>query len=403
VSSPPPAPRPRVALVRGPFLNASEYQSFRPLLGDFDLCPIAALRAGQLGDDGALEVLRLPCLSARLLTAGPAGRVGAGLFRRWYSAGFFLTGLEEHLSSFDVVHTAETFHGFSVQPARLRWLLDTFRLVVTHWENLPFAHEELPQARAVKQRVRETADLFLATSERSALALRLEGVGPERVRVVYPGIDLERFQPQPKDAALLAEWALADDALVLLFVGRLVREKGVYELLHAFRMLRESHPAVTLHYVGDGPERRGLQQRANDLGIGAAVFVRPAVPYSDMPAVHNLADVFCLPSVPAPKWQEQFGMVVAESMACGKPVVSTLSGSIPEVVGDAGALVQPGDPLSLAEALQRLVDSPALRQERGAAGRERAAALFDANNTARQIAEAYRAVLRGSIHRESPH
>ena len=403
MSSPPPAPRPRVALVRGPFLNAAEYQSFRPLSEEFEVRPVAASHAGQLGDEASPEVLRLPCLSARLLTAGPLGRVGAGVLRRAYGAGFFLTGLEEHLSSFDLVHTAETFHGFSVQPARLRRLLDTFRLVVTHWENLPFAHEELPQARALKQLVRETADLFLATSQRSALALRLEGVQPERVRVIYPGIDLERFRPQPRDPSLLADWGLPPDASVVLFAGRLVREKGVHELLDAFWLLRESCPAATLVYVGEGPERRGLLRRANDLGLAGAVFVRPAVPYSDMPAVHNLADVFCLPSVPSPKWQEQFGMVVAESMACGKPVVSTLSGSIPEVVGDAGVLVQPGDPLSLAEALQRLVDSPALRQERGAAGRERAAALFDANNTARQIAEAYRAVLRGSIHRESPH
>jgi glycosyltransferase involved in cell wall biosynthesis len=384
--------------VRGPFLNAAEYQSFRPLSAEFDIRPVAASHAGQLGDDASPEILRLPCLSARLLTAGPAGRVGAAVLRRAYGAGFFLAGLEEHLSSFDIIHTAETFHGFSVQPARLRRLLDTFRLVVTHWENLPFAHEEFSQARAVKQTVRGTADLFLATSKQAAVALELEGVEPERVRVIYPGIDLERFRPQPRDAALLDEWGLPDDAFVLLFVGRLVREKGVHELLCALGLIRDSCPSVVLVYVGEGPERRGLLRRANDLGLTGAVLVRPPVPYSEMPAVHNLADVFCLPSVPAPKWQEQFGMVLVESMACGKPVVSTLSGAIPEVVGDAGLLVQPGDPLSLAQALQWLLDSPALRQESGAAGRERAATLFDANNTARQIGEAYRSVLRKSPH-----
>jgi glycosyltransferase involved in cell wall biosynthesis len=108
-----------------------------------------------------------------------------------------------------------------------------------------------------------------------------------------------------------------------------------------------------------------------------------------MPGIHNLADIFVLPSLPIRTWQEQFGYVLAESMACGKAIVSTMSGSIPEVVGDAGILVQPNDFVSLAQALEQLLVDADLRRSYGRRARQRAEDLFDANKVSATLRRHY--------------
>jgi starch synthase len=100
------------------------------------------------------------------------------------------------------------------------------------------------------------------------------------------------------------------------------------------------------------------------------------VPYSEMPILHRLADVLVLPSYPTMTWQEQFGMVLAEAMASGKPVISTRSGSIPEVVEEAGLLISPGDYYALAQGIEHLMNNEDLRGQLRQWGRERSESLF---------------------------
>ena len=100
---------------------------------------------------------------------------------------------------------------------------------------------------------------------------------------------------------------------------------------------------------------------------------------------------FVLPSVPTQSWEEQFGMVLAESMACGKAIISTRSGAIPEVVGDAGVVVAPADYHALAAAIMDLLLDDRRRDRLGVQAAERARALFDpqqfANNVLRKYEE----------------
>ena len=117
--------------------------------------------------------------------------------------------------------------------------------------------------------------------------------------------------------------------------------------------------------------------------------LHPYISYQDIPKVHNLADIFVLPSVPSEQIREQFGMVLIESMSCAKAVVSTLCGSIPEVIGDAGILVQPFDHFSLYLALKKLILDQKLREELGQIARERVLKYFDVEVVARQIKAAY--------------
>jgi glycosyltransferase involved in cell wall biosynthesis len=117
------------------------------------------------------------------------------------------------------------------------------------------------------------------------------------------------------------------------------------------------------------------------------------VPSSDMPAMIRRVHVSVLPSVTTPRWKEQFGRILIESMAAGVPVVGSTCGEIPAVIGDAGLVVAEGDAAALQVALQTLYDASALRRELAQRGRHRAVSLFSSTHVAEATMAAYRAVL----------
>jgi glycosyltransferase involved in cell wall biosynthesis len=128
--------------------------------------------------------------------------------------------------------------------------------------------------------------------------------------------------------------------------------------------------------VGEGPLRQRIEEEIACRGLGGRVTVQPRVPSSQVPDVLRRLHAVVLPSLTTPRWKEQFGRVLVESMACGIPVVGSSSGEIPHVVGDAGLIVPEGDAGALAHALQRLHDDTQLRQELRARGRERVLERF---------------------------
>ncbi|HEX6367793.1 MAG TPA: glycosyltransferase [Longimicrobium sp.] len=154
---------------------------------------------------------------------------------------------------------------------------------------------------------------------------------------------------------------------VLVASGRLAEQKGFSYLLDALRILRERIPA-TLWLLGEGPLRGQLQEQAERLGIADAV--RFLGFRADPHAFVRAADVFVLSSI-----YESFGNVIVEAMAVGTPVVAANCPYGPaEIIHDGvnGVLVPPRDPAALADAVQRLLDEPALRARVGEAGRARA-------------------------------
>jgi glycosyltransferase involved in cell wall biosynthesis len=275
---------------------------------------------------------------------------------------------------------------FTAQAARLKSIL-RYRLVVTIWETIPFLGTyRHPVSRRLRPEVMAAADLYLAASERARDGLLLEGVPAERIVVCPPGIDVNRFR---------ARGGTPGEDHVIVSPGRLVWEKGHQDVLRALAALREGlvpAPALPrLLVVGEGPEEGRLRTYASELGIGDMVEWLGSVPYEDMPAVYASASAMVLASLPMFRWEEQFGMVLAEAMAAGLPIVASRSGSIPEVLGPQGTYFFPGDWMGIARALAAgpLARPPGERTEFPDDRLQR----FSTVAAAARLEEAYRRVL----------
>ncbi len=242
---------------------------------------------------------------------------------------------------------------------------------------------------AMARRVFGAADLILANSPFLAGEIRRRfNPDPTRLRVLSPGINYDMF-------------AAGDDPpggrQGILFVGRLVPEKGVGVLLEAITKMALPpawNPALTV--AGDGPIRSALESRARELGV-YATFAGPQTP-KQVADLMRRAAIVVVPSVS----QEGLGLVALEAMASGALVVASRAGGLEETVleGSTGFLALPGDPASLAAGIQRalavLADPGALAELRLTAAN--AARAHDVNAVARASLDLYGGLRRGTPH-----
>lgn len=389
--------KPRVAYVRGSYLNVFEAQYLEMLLDRFDITAVYPRSHRYDVKNLGLPRMQLACLDYAngVLPRYVRGHPVPNVLKRWgYDEWLF--GLDRELAGVHLVHAAEQTFYCTYQIARLKHRFD-YKLIVLQDEVNPFWAEGRGRTLDRAAFVRDTADLFIARSERARSALICEGVTPERIRVIGHGVDTRRFSPGPRPQALCRQFAIEPDQVVILFVGRLVWEKGLFNLADAAALLlreesfRRLNPLFVL--AGGGPEHGALVRRLHQLGISNYFRLIGQHPYALLPDIHRLADVFVLPSIATRTVQEQFGIVLIEAMATGKPVIAARAGAIDEVVGPAGMLVQANDYQSLAEALHVLVSQNELRDRYGKRALERVRQLFARETIGAEIGAAYDAVL----------
>jgi starch synthase len=254
----------------------------------------------------------------------------------------------------------------------------------------------------------EAADAVVAVS--SAVAADVLRVYPaipaDRVHVIHNGVDPNDYQPGG-DPSVLARFGVDPNRPVVLFVGRITRQKGIHLLLQAARLL----PAGVQLVLRAGSADTADVQAEVDRGVAEAraggheVFlISESLSRHELRGLIGSATVFCCPSV-----YEPFGLVNVEAMACAVPVVATAVGGIPEVVADsetgllvpidavAGATGQPRDPAvfaqDLAAALGRLVEDPPLARKLGEAGRARVLERFSWRQVAARTVALYEQVV----------
>jgi glycosyltransferase involved in cell wall biosynthesis len=206
------------------------------------------------------------------------------------------------------------------------------------------------------------------------LLRRAPWLNPDRVEVIYNGIDPSRFNT-PTGRDLRREWGIDDGTPLLGFVGQLDERKGIGVLLTAFRVIMQTIPTARLVMVGRGPLQEMVESEIKMFGWQDAIIL-PGFE-DDIASVMQAIDVLLLPS-----YWEGFGIVLIEAMAAGKPAISTLTSSMPEIVadGETGFLIEPGDAEALAQRSVELLKDGALRKRFGAAAQQRVRDLFTLDN-----------------------
>jgi glycosyltransferase involved in cell wall biosynthesis len=231
-------------------------------------------------------------------------------------------------------------------------------------------------------------DMFLPSTRDSAELLIEQGVPKEKIKVITPAII--PAEVTAKDI-LPPQYSNKE---VYLVVNRLVKEKGVYDVLCAWKryLAKTARPNDNLLVIiGNGPEQKNVLRIIKEWGFGDKIYYIPQLSYSDVLPVYKRARCFILGSIPRSDWQEQFGYVLAEAICAGTPIVSTYCGAIPEVVGKAGLLVPPAHPIAMSDALLQ-IDEPAV-YERLKNGCREEMQKFSVNKFASQLADVYRSLV----------
>jgi len=236
---------------------------------------------------------------------------------------------------------------------------------------------------ANKGKLKASRAIFLVVSRFVQQKVLEQGFPPERVHLVYTGINTGKFRPES-----------AENRPIILVIGRCTEQKGQEFAIRAASEVQRHLPDVELVLIGDGPLRVYLERLAKRslrryqfLGARTSEEVREWM---------NRASLLCMPSVTTPSGAaEGFGMVCAEAQAMGKPVVAFRSGGIPEIIshGTTGFLAEERDCKALAEYLLMLLQDAELRKRFGRAGREAMLRQFDVEHCTKQLEKVYWRVL----------
>jgi len=183
------------------------------------------------------------------------------------------------------------------------------------------------------------------------------------------------------------EHQIPEQRAIVLQVSWMIPEKGVEDLIEAAQLVLSSNPNVQFVLAGEGAWRREYMARAEAAGMADHFTWTGLIGDPLTSGVYAAADVVCQLS----RWQEAFGWMIAEAMACGKPVVATRVGGIPEIVEDgvSGYLIGRRQPAEAADRILRLLDDRELRRKMGASGRRAVDARFNLQSNVAQLLELY--------------
>ncbi|NOZ63516.1 MAG: glycosyltransferase family 4 protein [Caldiserica bacterium] len=218
-------------------------------------------------------------------------------------------------------------------------------------------------------------------------------VPPQKITVIPYGVE-GKFKPISRKKCkkwIEEKWGIAED--FILYVGALSPNKNVGRLLEAFALLIKAgikgYPLLIVASLKN-PNYPSLLRKTRELGIDKWVYWLDAQPQEKtLVYLYNACTLFAFPSL-----YEGFGLPPLEAMACGAPVIASNTSSLPEVVGDAGSLVNPEDPREMQESMRKILLSSSLREELKSKAIKRAKE-FSWQRTAEKTLEVYREVMKG--------
>jgi len=263
----------------------------------------------------------------------------------------------------------------------LQWLLanqaKACTLIFT-WENVSQPWK-FPQS-LIEKFVLSHANMFIGGNTEALKLLRSKGWQGPLAQIPQLGTDANSYQSE--QSLFLKTQLKLINKFVVGFIGRLLPEKGINDLVEAASQLSQTHLLV----LGGGVLSESLSHQPNTT-------LCPAVPHQQVPQYLGAMDVLVLPSRTTPQWKEQFGRVLIEAMACGVPVIGSDSGAIPEVIADAGLIFPEGNITALRDCLLQLQQNPTLRAELSRKGRERVLTHYTHEQIAAQTVTIYKQLI----------
>ncbi len=265
----------------------------------------------------------------------------------------------------------DLFHATDHLLPRLARVRSVFTLHDLVFRFYPETHKPLNRwfLTLMMPRFLEAADAVIAVSEWTKKdAIELYGLDEDKIRVVYEGVN-PRFRPASAESISAVRQKYGILEKFILCVGTIEPRKNLTSLLEAYHSVRNGRRDLKLVIVGKmGWLYEGFFRRLRELGLENEVIFPGFVPDEDLPSLYSAADLFVFPSL-----YEGFGLPVLEAMACGTPVVTSNSSSLPEVTGEATVLVDPNDVQALIRAMSAVLDNKELRGELHAKGLRQAA------------------------------
>ena len=274
----------------------------------------------------------------------------------------------------------------AVVPLLLRCFGNRYNVIIEahgDWLNSPFLYHSFKLKRVAYQILKwvgtwtfRHADAIRTISDATRCLLPVE----DKPIYQFPAFtDIDQFiDAAKKRAQLLERGKLSQD---ILFVGSLIRLKGVEDLLTAFELISAKYSKSRLIYVGEGAKREELQERAKAVALTNRVVFTGHLPQREL--AEWMASAYCLV---LPSLTEGLGRVLIEAMAVGLPLIGTTVGGIPELIEPAvnGLLVPPGCPEELAAALDWVLSHPNETIAMGQAGRQRSEKVFSVDRYAQE-------------------
>lgn len=295
------------------------------------------------------------------------------------------------IQQYDVVHDNQSL-GWGLLELRKPGVavIGTIHHPITRDKRIAIEHADTISLRLLTRRwysflrmqmkVARELDPIIVVSESTKRDVQTDfGIEEDRIRLVFHGIDHHQFRPIPEIKRKKNRIMTTTSADVAM--------KGLSYLVSAFAELLQTYPDLELVIIGklrDGPTSKMIER----LGIGENIQFISGVTDEEITRLYAETTVAVCPSI-----YEGFGFPPGEAMACGVPVVTTTGGALPEVVGDAGVLVPPGDAHALAEGVRSLLVDETKRKRLGLLGRDRVLKEFNWARTAENLEALYRRTL----------
>jgi L-malate glycosyltransferase len=300
--------------------------------------------------------------SAPIVAGSPYHAVtGVSRWKGKENRGFYTSGLIKafKISRPEVIFLMEEpFSLFAIQVLLLRELLaKDVPVVFFTWNNLSLDKFDYRPTIWYRNVVRWTLPRMqsaLTANTQAVEVLSKHFHGP--MKSIGYGVDTSIFirSSESEIMSLKSRLAIPGDATIIGYIGRMLEMKGIDLLLTAFARLRKQSPdrQYVLLMVGSGPAETALLEQAKQLGVDGAIRHIPSVTQADVPKYLSLVDTLVLPSRRSGMWAEQFGRVMVEAMTMRVVVIGSSSGSIPEVIGDAGYVFEENNSDDLFEKLR---------------------------------------------------